>query len=268
MELDQAVACLLAGGILIYPTETFYAIGCLATRADAVDLIHAIKARPASSPLPLLAADLEQVLTVIDCAALPAMPAGSPDWQTLADRFWPGPLTLILPARAGLPDAVAPVRQDKNQDHGLNCCQGQSQNNGQVQKKSKHQGPCLAVRVTANPLARQLARLAACPLVSTSANLSGHAPAHKPDQLDPDFLRSLARHCAGVRPCGIIVPDDSDSVPDGGMPSTILAMQPAPTHSDKAQPAQNDDFLPGWRLVRAGAISRQELAMENWQIEY
>lgn len=228
LDLDQAVKCLLAGGILLYPTETFYAIGCLATRADAIDTVYAIKARPSSSPLPLLAADLEQVQTVVDGADMPAMPSNTPDWQKLAALFWPGPLTLILPARPGLPAAVAPVSQE--------------------------QGPRLAVRVSANPLARQLARLAACPLVSTSANLSGQAPAQSPDQMAQDFLQSLARHCAGKRPCGIILPSGPESEPGGGMPSTILALQSVP-----AQPDNDDHLLPGWHLLRQGAISRQEL---------
>ena len=90
MDLAQAARFLRAGGVLIFPTETFYGMGCLAAHAEAVARVYQLKCRPVHKPLPLLAAHAAQV---DDVAELAAMPKG------LA-AFWPGPLTVLLPAPA------------------------------------------------------------------------------------------------------------------------------------------------------------------------
>jgi L-threonylcarbamoyladenylate synthase len=131
--LDRAVIVLEAGGLLIYPTDTLYAIGGRALEPEVGRKVRMAKGREAR-PLPLVAADVDQVGSL--AAVLP------PDALRLADRFWPGPLTLILPARPEVPDEV-------------------TAGTGTV-----------AVRVPALALARRLcARVG--PLISTSANLSG-----------------------------------------------------------------------------------------------
>ena len=70
-DLQEAVACLRGGHALIFPTETFYGLGCLACDAVAVNRIYQLKRRPVHKPLPLLAASEEQVCSV---ACLEAMP--------------------------------------------------------------------------------------------------------------------------------------------------------------------------------------------------
>ena len=96
MELAAAARFLRNGGVLVFPTETFYGLGCLAANAEAVARVYQLKHRPVHKPLPLLAAYAAQVDAV---AELAAMPKG-----LLA--FWPGPLTVLLPARSCLPPAL------------------------------------------------------------------------------------------------------------------------------------------------------------------
>jgi L-threonylcarbamoyladenylate synthase len=126
-------ASLEAGELLIYPTDTLYALGGLVLMAGAAGRVRAAKGREEQKPLPAVAADLEQVRRL--CAAL------SPRALAMAEAFWPGPLTLVLPASPDVPGDVT-------------------------------RGATLAVRVPDRELTRALCRLAG-PLVSTSANLAG-----------------------------------------------------------------------------------------------
>lgn len=133
-----AASLLDRGEMLIYPTDTLYALGCRAVDAAAVDRLRAAKARDSGKPLPVVAADIEQARSL--WARWP------PQAAVLADRFWPGPLTLVLEAAPGLP-------------RGLTAASGS-----------------LAVRVPALALVRALCTAAGA-LVSTSANLAGGPPA-------------------------------------------------------------------------------------------
>ena len=132
----RAVAALDAGGLLIYPTDTLYALGGRGLDAAAGRKVRAAKGRDAR-PLPLIAADLEQVLGLAADVPAPAV--------LLAERFWPGPLTIILASRRGVPDEVTAGTAT------------------------------IAVRVPGLALARRLCREAGA-LISTSANLTGAAP--------------------------------------------------------------------------------------------
>ncbi|WP_301188331.1 L-threonylcarbamoyladenylate synthase, partial [uncultured Desulfovibrio sp.] len=89
LSLEEAARRLAAGGIVIFPTETLYAIGCRADKPDACARLCALKGRPAGSPLPLLAADAAQAARAVRLEAAPL---------PLLRRFWPGPLSLLLPA--------------------------------------------------------------------------------------------------------------------------------------------------------------------------
>ncbi|MEO8360552.1 MAG: L-threonylcarbamoyladenylate synthase [Vicinamibacteria bacterium] len=136
-EKREIATQLLAGALIIYPTDTLYAIGCLAFNPAALERLRAAKGREGDKPLPVIAADLLQARALTS-----SWPAAA---QKLADVFWPGPLTLILPAAPDLPPQL------------LAGSTG------------------VAVRVPASGPARLLAGLAG-PLVSTSANLAGQAP--------------------------------------------------------------------------------------------
>jgi L-threonylcarbamoyladenylate synthase len=136
-RLRAAADVLRGGGLVAYPTETFYALGALATDASAVARLARAKGRPDGKPLPLLAADRPTVLAV---AVLEGAAA------RLAERFWPGPLTLVLPARPGLaPEVTAGTST-------------------------------VGIRVPGAEVPRALARAAGGAIVSTSANLAGDLP--------------------------------------------------------------------------------------------
>ena len=124
---------LAAGRLLIYPTETLYAIGGRARDARAGLAVREAKGRDDTKPLPLVAADLGQVHDLTS-----SLPDAA---SRLAEVFWPGPLTLVMEARHSVPVAV-------------------TSGSGSV-----------AVRVPSSALCRALC--AHGPLVSTSANLSG-----------------------------------------------------------------------------------------------
>ena len=134
--LKEAATVMLAGGVAVYPTETFYGLGCLPSDPDASKRVCKIKGR-ADKALPLICGSVEAARHVVEFNAAA---------ELLAQRFWPGPLTLVLPRRVNYPMWVT---------HG---------------KKT------LAVRVSSSEVARRLASMSAGVIVSTSANKSGGEP--------------------------------------------------------------------------------------------
>lgn len=98
LNVDQATAVLRAGGLVAFPTETVYGLGGDARNPAAVARIFSAKGRPADHPL---------IVHLADAARLGAWAREVPEaaWR-LAEAFWPGPLTLVLPRLAGVPDAV------------------------------------------------------------------------------------------------------------------------------------------------------------------
>lgn len=133
-SLHGAVVHLRSGGLVLYPTETAYAIGCDATNAAAVTRVFALKGRERGKPLPLIAASTTMVWR---------WARQTPLARALARRHWPGPLTLVLSGRRRLP-------------HGVAARDGS-----------------IAIRVSSNTVARALARHLGNPVVATSANRSG-----------------------------------------------------------------------------------------------
>src|SRR5690242_6187855 len=132
--LARAAAVLRGGGLVAFPTETVYGLGANALDPAAVARIFAAKGRPATNPLIVHVAEAAEAVRV--AAAWPEAAA------RLAERFWPGPLTLVLPRRDTVPDAVTAG------------------------------GPTVAVRVPAHPVARALIRAAGVPVAAPSANRS------------------------------------------------------------------------------------------------
>jgi L-threonylcarbamoyladenylate synthase len=140
--VSDALAALTAGETIVYPTETFYALGVDALYAQAVERLFAIKGREPGKPVALIAAD-----TAMAFALAREVPTAA---HVLAEAFWPGPLTLVLPARDGIPAALI------GDDGGV------------------------GVRVSSHPLARALAAALGGPLTATSANPAGEPPAVEP----------------------------------------------------------------------------------------
>lgn len=129
-EVRRMAAELRSGAVVAFPTETFYALGADPRSPEAVLEVFRLKGRPEDRRLPWIAASRAQV----EAVCLLPEPAA-----VLADRCWPGPLTLVLPLRAAGGEGVA-------------------------------------VRVSSHPLARALAEALGHPVISTSANPSGAPP--------------------------------------------------------------------------------------------
>lgn len=147
--MQRAAEILRGGGTVAFPTETVYGLGADALSAEAVEKIFAAKERPHWDPL---------IVHVADAAMAKRVAELSPLAERLAERFWPGPLTLLLPRRDRVPDAVTAGR------------------------------PLVGVRVPAHPLALELLRAAAIPIAAPSANRFGHTSpttaAHALEDLD------------------------------------------------------------------------------------
>lgn len=138
-----AVEALKRGSVIAYPTETVYGLGADPFSEPALDALFKIKAREPDKPVLMIVDRLEQIEG--------RLAAISPAAKRCMERFWPGPLSLVLPAISGLPKSLT----DKT---GRIC-----------------------VRCPDHPVARQLCRLFGGPLTSTSANRSGQPPARCPE---------------------------------------------------------------------------------------
>src|SRR5262245_38161177 len=221
--IARAAEVLGAGGLVAFPTETVYGLGANALSSDAVSGIFVAKGRPANNPVIVHVASVAQAREIVD------------DWPAtaaiLADRFWPGPLTLVLPRKDRVPDVVTAGR-------------------GTV-----------AVRVPTHPVALALIRAAGLPVAAPSANrsseLSPTRAAHVLKGLDGriDLLLDAGPTPAGIestvldvsvsaprllRPGPIVVADlermigpilraEATAPPDGPLPSPgMMARHYAP----------------------------------------
>ena len=97
-EIQWAMDCLSQGGVVAIPTDTLYGLAADATSPEAVNRVYEIKGRPANMPLPVLVSGWDQVGTVSNAKGRTLELA-----RRLAERYWPGPLTIVLPAAPGLP---------------------------------------------------------------------------------------------------------------------------------------------------------------------
>ncbi|MCA9540318.1 MAG: threonylcarbamoyl-AMP synthase [Myxococcales bacterium] len=157
LSIEAAVAVLKQGGVVVFPTETSYGIGCRASDADAVARVVHAKGRPDGKPLPVLLPSVE---------TLRRQHLESP-LVVLAEAFWPGPLTLVVPAFPGLPPAIT---ADTNM---------------------------VGVRVSAHPIAQSLVKGLGEPLVATSANRSGQPAAASVAECDAAGLIGVDGLVAG-----------------------------------------------------------------------
>jgi len=136
--IDEIVSALKRGKIVVYPTETFYGIGCDATNAQAVAKIFKIKGRQRNKALPFLVSDIKMARKYLRFNRQAKM---------LAAKFWPGPLSLVLDFNA---------------------------NGRKIFKKSINQKSFDAgARISSNKIAALIVKKLGKPLISTSANLSG-----------------------------------------------------------------------------------------------
>jgi L-threonylcarbamoyladenylate synthase len=137
--IERAAAHLRAGRLVVFPTDTLYGVGADAFSENAIAALYRAKGRSFEKGIPILLADTTDIEKVAE--NIPAVA------HKLLDRFWPGPLTLIVPRRSTLPPNISPNEN-------------------------------IAVRLPDSAIARSIIRAAGGALATTSANRSGERPAH------------------------------------------------------------------------------------------
>jgi L-threonylcarbamoyladenylate synthase len=151
--IRRAAEVIRGGGVVCFPTRCLYGLAADAFNAAAVERVFEIKQRPPEMPLLVLISRAEQLAELAERVPQAA--------QFLMQRFWPGRLTLVLDARAGLPARL-------------------TAGTGKI-----------GIRLAANPVARALAEAVAQPITGTSANLSGESGCRQIGELDPRIARQV-----------------------------------------------------------------------------
>jgi len=152
---EAAVRCLRGGGVIAYPTEAVWGLGCDPFNEAAVLRLLRIKQRPVAKGLILIAASLAQLEELVDWSAL------GPDRSDVVRASWPGPHTWVVPATPRVPGVITGVHTS------------------------------VAVRVSAHGPVVALCEAFDGPLVSTSANRAGEPAATARDRLDPALLAQI-----------------------------------------------------------------------------
>lgn len=202
--LASAIAILGAGGTVVVPTDTVYGLAGHIKLPKAIQAIFDIKGRPANNPLPIFVNSIEEVEKV----------AYAPDNRTkrFLDRIWPGKVTCVLPARGWLSKEILGVPK-----FGLGTAP---------------RGLTVGVRVPKYHFLNKLLEAFKEPLSGTSANVSGHGPFTRVDDLIRDFEK------LPIRPDLII---DAGDLKDS-KPSTLVDVTVWPPE-----------------ILREGAVSRKEI---------
>lgn len=166
--MNQVIEIIQRGGVIIFPTETIYGLGCDATNEDAIQRLLEIKGRSgeAYKPPPVLIADEQQLHLLAE-----HIPAGA---QDLMKKHWPGALTLVLPARENL----SPLLTGENLTVG--------------------------VRQTGHAIARSLCEESGVPIIATSANFSGATGRAAMPQSLADIPEALKNCVDGVVNGGLV----------------------------------------------------------------
>ncbi|WP_448576354.1 L-threonylcarbamoyladenylate synthase [Thermomicrobium sp.] len=138
-SIEIAAQVLREGGLVVFPTDTVYGVGAAVDRPDAVARLYVAKGRPLEKPIPVLIADLDQ-LERLACEV-------TPEARLLAQRFWPGALTIVVPAQPWLPKEI--VRETG----------------------------AVGLRMPDHPVALAIIRAAGGAVATTSANRSGEREA-------------------------------------------------------------------------------------------
>jgi L-threonylcarbamoyladenylate synthase len=161
LSIPEAATSLQTGGVIAYPTEAVWGLGCDPRNEQAVLRLLAIKQREVDKGLILIASHLDQLRPFLNLAAVPA--------KNLAEVFasWPGPHTWVMPASTAAPRWIT----------------------------GAHDG--IAVRISAHPLVIELCNAYGGTLVSTSANRAGQPAALTRQTLDPAVLEGIDGLVAG-----------------------------------------------------------------------
>jgi L-threonylcarbamoyladenylate synthase len=151
--IEAATQLIKCGDLVAYPTDTLYGIGVEVSNFIAIERLYKVKARPRHQGIPILLADSADLDFIVKEV--------SDTVQKLIDQYWPGPLTLVLPRSARLPENISP-------------------NLG------------VAVRIPDNAIARNFIRACGGALATTSANRSGEQPARDAQEAMASLNGSIA----------------------------------------------------------------------------
>jgi L-threonylcarbamoyladenylate synthase len=159
------------GAVIAYPTDTFYGLGANVFSRQALERIHRIKKRQASKPMPVLVSDLEMAKSLI--AEIPSLFGPS------TEKFWPGPLTLVIKAAAGLPAELVGAKRT------------------------------IGIRLPNVTWLRDLIHRAGFPIVATSANISGAGEIDSAEEVIRQFKEKVdliadAGRTPGGRPSTVL----------------------------------------------------------------
>jgi len=151
--LERVAAIVRAGGVVAFPTETFYGLGAAALNPRGVRRVFVLKRRPQVKPLPVLVDSVEMAATIV--TEIP------PRARALIERHWPGPLTLVLRARAIVPEELMGSTGT------------------------------IGIRISAHPAARGLVAALGAPITAPSANRTRQEPPTTARQVLDDFGTEL-----------------------------------------------------------------------------
>ncbi len=157
-DIEEAGKVLASGGLVAFPTETVYGLGANALDASAVSKVYKAKGRPSDNPMIVHISDIGDLQDIARVSEDKLPREAVDNIHKAAEMFWPGPLTMVLPKSAKVPEVTT---------GGLDT---------------------VAVRFPANPTAQLLIEKAGCPIAAPSANLSGKpsptTAAHTLDDMD------------------------------------------------------------------------------------
>ena len=133
--IGETARIIKSGGVIVYPTDTIYGLGCNSFDPHAVERIYAIKKRPSNQPVLALINSVEELMSLTGEISEKA--------RILIDKFWPGPVTFVFRAKSGVPQCI-----------------------------QSHDGK-IGIRLPKHEFCRYICRLSVVPVLSTSANISG-----------------------------------------------------------------------------------------------
>jgi len=155
--LKQAITATQHGGLIIYPTDTQYALGCTLKYPKTIKRIYTLKQRPSSLALPIAVASIDEISTVAKINKY---------HKKVAEKFLPGPLTMILKRQPSIPDQVTASKET------------------------------IAVRIPNHPLTLSLLKKTG-PLIITSANIHGQKPYEDIEDIQQQFREAVAIYIPG-----------------------------------------------------------------------
>ena len=151
--VTAAVAALKRGDVIAFPTETLYGLGADALNSTAVEKVFQLKGRDAANPIPVLVADRKMLFSLV--SDIPPLA------EKLIARFWPGPLTIVLPARGDIPRPLV------------------------------NAGGGVGIRISSQPIATELVKALNRPLTATSANTTGQPAARTVQEAKEYFSEKI-----------------------------------------------------------------------------